>query len=427
MRWPDIFWGAKKRREDTSPEPAAKPASTVTPTTAIKPEPASETSTKTEEPAPSSSNPALRPAVRANKPVVLSTTPTPIPIATEEDPLKVFARANSIRLAKKADQVVSSSETTPTAAPEPIVSGPAPTESPREPIAEAIPSPESSSGPAVSSIAGRRKAKLTDVARIIPASDSTESDPEPPSAVSPPAFTVAVPVGNITQPEDVPKTSDAPVDKPTESSETKAPESVHVEHAPSTPQPEVKPDAPAPDQTPKSETPLPSTPFEHLPAKTPEKKEFLLVNGERIFGHVLSETPDTIYLDHGTLGVLTLPRSQIAAHPVEIILINGDRIVGDIMAETADNLYVRHASLGMLTVPRAQRSTRVVEAILKDGDRILGEVLAETENFTVIRSATLGTVPVPHDKIAMLNRKLEQITLKALPTAAPALEDKSKP
>jgi RNase P/RNase MRP subunit p29 len=189
--------------------------------------------------------------------------------------------------------------------------------------------------------------------------------------------------------------------------------------------PEKAPE-PAPDQTPKSETPLPSTPFEHLPAKAPEKKEFLLVNGERIFGNVLSETPDTIYLDHGTLGVLTLPRTQIAARPVEIILINGDRIVGDIMAETADNLYVRHASLGMLTVPRAQRSTRVVEVILKDGDRILGEVLAETENFTVIRSATLGTVPVPHDKISMLNRKLEQVTLKSLPTAATALEDKPK-
>jgi len=75
----------------------------------------------------------------------------------------------------------------------------------------------------------------------------------------------------------------------------------------------------------------------------------------------------------------------------------------------------------MLTVPRAQRSARVVEAILKDGDRILGEVLAETEAFTVIRSATLGTVTVPHDKVSMLNRKVEQIELKAL---APALEDK---
>jgi RNase P/RNase MRP subunit p29 len=132
-----------------------------------------------------------------------------------------------------------------------------------------------------------------------------------------------------------------------------------------------------------------------------------------------------VYLNHETLGVLTLPRSQIATRPVEIILINGDRIVGDIMAETADSLYVRHASLGMLTVPRSQRSTRVVEAILKDGDRILGEVLAETENFTVIRSATLGTVPVPHNKVAMLNRKVEQISLKAV-TTAPAIEDKPK-
>ncbi len=93
------------------------------------------------------------------------------------------------------------------------------------------------------------------------------------------------------------------------------------------------------------------------------------------------------------------------------------------MAETADTLYVRHASLGMLTVPRAQRSTRVVEAILKDGDRILGEVLTETDAFTVIRSATLGTITVPHNKISMLNRKIEQVELKALP--APELKDKS--
>jgi RNase P/RNase MRP subunit p29 len=79
----------------------------------------------------------------------------------------------------------------------------------------------------------------------------------------------------------------------------------------------------------------------------------------------------------------------------------------------------------MLTVPRAQRSTRVVEAILKDGDRILGEVLAETDKVTVIRSATLGTVSVPHDQVAMLNRKAEQLGLKALPTAVVALPDKA--
>jgi RNase P/RNase MRP subunit p29 len=154
-----------------------------------------------------------------------------------------------------------------------------------------------------------------------------------------------------------------------------------------------------------------------------EKREFVLANGERILGHVLSETPQTIYLDHGTLGVLTLPRSQVAAKPIEVILINGDRIVGDLIAETPECLYIKHASLGMVTVPHNQRSTRVVEAILKDGDRILGEVLAETDNFTVIRSATLGTVAVQHDQVAMLNRKIEQMQLRALPSA-PALEDK---
>ena len=141
-------------------------------------------------------------------------------------------------------------------------------------------------------------------------------------------------------------------------------------------------------------------------------------------GTVLSETPEAVYVEHGALGVLTIPRTQIAKRLVEIILMNGDRIVGDIMAETADTLYVRHASLGMLTVPRAQRSTRVVEAILKDGDRILGEVLTETDTFTVIRSATLGTITVPHGKIAMLNRKIEQIEMKALPPPAPELKDK---
>jgi len=44
--------------------------------------------------------------------------------------------------------------------------------------------------------------------------------------------------------------------------------------------------------------------------------------------------------------------------------------------------------------------------------------------LTVIRSATLGTVAVPHNKVAMLNRKIEQIELKSLPATAPAIEDK---
>jgi RNase P/RNase MRP subunit p29 len=463
MRWPDIFFRARKRRDEQppafkpSPEPAAKLASSVVPTTAIKPAstasdappPTNPDPAKTEEPRlsppPGSSGPALRPAAHASKPVVLSTTPAITPISTEEDPMKVFARANSIRLAKKADQAVSSSEPTPPAASESMASVSTPVEAPKEPVAEAdaIPkaelSPSPSDASSTSATTGRRKAKLTDLARIIPDSGSTEPEPapEPPSAVSPPAFTVEVPVGTVTQP--------VGEEKPPAPIEAKALEPAPPEHAPNAPEPEKQPEVPAPEKAPetasqentgpasnppapdqasKSDSPHPSMPFEHLPAKAAEKKEFLLVNGERILGHVLSETPDTIYLDHGTLGVLTLPRSQIAARPIEIILINGDRIVGDIMAETPENIYVRHASLGMLTVPRAQRSARVVEAILKDGDRILGEVLAETENFTVIRSATLGTVPVPHDKIAMLNRKLEQVTLKALPNAATALEDK---
>jgi RNase P/RNase MRP subunit p29 len=173
-------------------------------------------------------------------------------------------------------------------------------------------------------------------------------------------------------------------------------------------------------------TPAPALPVTQLstPETPREKREFHLANGERVAGVVLSETPDVVLIEHPSLGVISVPRNQIAKRLVEIILINGDRIVGDIMAETADTLYVRHASLGMLTVPRAQRSTRVVEAILKDGDRILGEVLTETDSFTVIRSATLGTITVPHSKISMLNRKIEQIELKALPPPPPEIKDK---
>lgn len=239
----------------------------------------------------------------------------------------------------------------------------------------------------------RRKAKLSDVARRVAPSQPDEPESVPvrdkADTVIPPAFPVAVATGSLTQPE-------PPL----------------VEAAP-----------PVTEKQPLQE---PGTiPLEHLSPQggAKDKKEFLLTNGERILGHILSENAEAIYLDHDTLGVLTLPRDQIAQHPVEIILINGDRIVGDIMAETPDIIYIRHASLGILTVPRAQRSTRVVEAILKDGDRILGEVLAETENFTVIRSASLGTIAVPHNKVALLNRKIEQVELRALP---PALEDKPK-
>jgi RNase P/RNase MRP subunit p29 len=234
------------------------------------------------------------------------------------------------------------------------------------------------------------------------------SDPVP-GAVVPPAFPVSVDAGTVLESSAEKKAgqlSDVPpgAAKDAPSSNTAR---VHLDHA-------------------TTSSPAPSTAIEprKAPGDSREKKEFILANGERILGHVLSETPQTIYLDHGTLGVLTLPRSQIAAKPIEVILINGDRIVGDLIAETPECLYIKHASLGMVTVPHSQRSSRVVEAILKDGDRILGEVLAETDNFTVIRSATLGTVAVQHEQVAMLNRKIEQMQLRALPGAAPALEDK---
>jgi RNase P/RNase MRP subunit p29 len=341
----------------------------------------------------------------------------------------------------------------------------------------------------------RRKAKMTELARIVLPPKREESDPPPaPSesspTVVPPAFPVAAMTARAGHPaaegrETAKASSPPPFESPARekiTAEEKPLGAAHGTHAdgshrgempppgvaseaakPASPEapsalapvpvaetkpattslpdlsdsPKIDPEAHRPEP---SATPLPKVdPEAHkpdAPAKTvplheispspgaPEKREFHLANGERVAGTVLSETPEAVYLDHGTLGVLTIPRANIAKRLVEIILINGDRIVGDIMAETADTLYVRHASLGMLTVPRAQRSTRVVEAILKDGDRILGEVLTETDTFTVIRSATLGTVTVPHDKVSMLNRKVEQIELKALPPPAPEIKDK---
>ncbi len=240
-----------------------------------------------------------------------------------------------------------------------------------------------------------------------------------PTIVVPPAAPIA-PVSEAKPIEPLLHTDDAPRVDP----EAHQP-------APSTPpEPKLDPEAHKPEITVEEIKPAQAIPVEPVqipPASAaalrtspapPEKREFHLANGERVSGIVISESPDAIYIEHGTLGVVTIPRANIAKRLVEIILVNGDRIVGDILAETADTLYVKHASLGMLTVPRAARSTRVVEAILKDGDRILGEVLTETDTFTVIRSASLGTITVPHSKLAMLNRKVEQIELKALPPVA---------
>ena len=288
----------------------------------------------------------------------------------------------------------------------------------------------------------RQRAKLTEDARQLPVPESeaakpvaepVEERPEAPktdaAAVVPSAFPISVETGSVLdKPSGPSMVATAPAtDKPSAISlEASAP----AEQPPTEPQPEVAaiPDNPASRETARVHlahaTSGPPATLEPAKTDTRERTEFVLANGERIFGHVLSETPQTIYLDHGTLGVLTLPRSQIATKPIEVILINGDRIVGDLIAETPDCLYIKHASLGMVTVPHGQRSSRVVEAILKDGDRILGEVLAETDNFTVIRSATLGTVAVQHEQVAMLNRKIEQMQLRALPSSAPVLEDK---
>jgi RNase P/RNase MRP subunit p29 len=308
----------------------------------------------------------------------------------------------------------------------------------------------------------RQRAKLTEDARILPKSEPAPEEKQAPTesakkidepaasenkpahaAVVPAAFPVAVETGSVMDKAEDKK------DGITPPAEIKSPEEKPVEakavEVQTTPvESPVDPASAKPESTASAATPpsretthvhlgdttpgSPSTTLESAKTGTDsrEKQEFILANGERIFGHILSETPQTIYLDHGTLGVLTLPRSQIAKKPIEVILINGDRIVGDLIAETPECLYIKHASLGMLTVPHGQRSTRVVEAIMKDGDRILGEVLAETDNFTVIRSATLGTVAVQHEQVAMLNRKIEQMQLRTLPPSAPALGDKPK-
>jgi RNase P/RNase MRP subunit p29 len=251
--------------------------------------------------------------------------------------------------------------------------------------------------------------------------------PEPPELVEPVLIESPAPTPpNIAEP--LPETAPHIVEPPIVDPETHRPEPAVASAL------QLDPEAPketpvAAPEPPKAEVapaepvtvePTPEPGKELVPVK--EKREFHLTNGEKVAGVVLSETPEAVYIEHGTLGVVTIPRNEIAKRLVEIILINGDRIVGDIMAETADMIYVRHASLGMLSVPRTQRSVRVVEAILTDGDRILGEILTETDTFTVIKSATLGTVTVPHNKVAMLNRKIEQIELKALPMSMPVPE-----
>ena len=397
----------------------------------------------------------------------------------EADSLRALTRSGGVLLVKRPTDILPVVRVIPKSEDIPKSELPEPPAITEEKKDDPIPKPStatSSLPPGVTIF--RRKTKMADVARIVlpskheePVSPPPESSAPSPAAIVPPSFPVTVATGTIIGASTAESSSSIPeVEQPSPSAETpsntqepptsstttspvqqeeKPPESPAVEtpppvSAPIVAEPEKKQDLPPPNPIaeekpaePKSE-PVPeqskAPPFVpptatppsavNLPVSSREKQEFLLSNGERILGRILSETADTLFINHETLGVLTIPREQIAKRLIEIILINGDRIVGDVIAETPECIYVRHASLGMLTVPHKQRSTRVVEAILKDGDRILGEVLAETENFTVIRSATLGTVAVQHTQVAMLNRKIEQIQLKALPPAAPAIENK---
>ena len=328
------------------------------------------------------------------KPEVKNITPEPPPVEPKSEPAIPEAKT----------------EVLPPEKPEPIAA--------KE---EKIETPEKAPEPPAPVVETKTGSLFPDAPKVDPQAHQPEpgADLEPrvdPEAHKPLVEPVPVIIPEIAKPEPAPEPKIEAHQPPVEPVPIIVPKIAKPETAPapiaeSKPESKIEPEV----QPPAAEV--------NAPVVTRERKEFHLTNGERVAGFVVSETPEAVYLEHGTLGIVTVPRAQIAKRLVEIILINGDRIVGDIMAETADTLYVRHASLGMLTVPRAQRSTRVVEAILKDGDRILGEVLTETADFTVIRSATLGTITVPHNKIQMLNRKVEQIELKALP--APALPDKA--
>ena len=423
MRWPDIFFKSRKPKlPETSPGTSASKATLRMP--------------------------GISELEKSVDPAAAKSTEKTQPDKITAESLRALSESGHIRFKSPEPKAPSQGSAITTK----LTVPPLAASSPVSPVTGALPSDITASG----NVSFRRRAKMADVARVLPdkiedaapkAPPSPETKPleTPSAAVIPAAFSVAVAAGSVIEnkAEEEAKT-DASV------SESRS-ASVLAEKTDSTPSTAFKPgeepplsiETPAPSKAFDFSTSLKDTTRVTLPAsvttsaapspsstsiepvkpssESREKREFVLANGERILGHILSETADTIYLDHLTLGVLTLPRAQIAKKPIEVILINGDRVVGDLIAETSECMYIRHASLGMLTVPHGQRSTRVVEAILKDGDRILGEVLAETENFTVIRSATLGTVAVQHEQVAMLNRKIEQMQLRALPS--PALED----
>jgi RNase P/RNase MRP subunit p29 len=473
MRWPEIFFKAKP-----APARAGDPAKTAAPpTTGSEP---GGVPTPVPAPAPpataAESGPVKGPTGTTRLPITQVKLP-PAPVhpgagddevireMEEADTLRTMTRSGGVRLVKlnfaapipPGAQV--SSDPDGEGSRGPAASAATPDLAiPREPAADGA------SGHPAGVTIFRRKTKIADVARIVlpprrdemgpPASkSSSEAEPAgmtPADARATQHSSVADLAPPIAAPgADSPKREAVPF--------APAPEKVSDPAATSVPPMESKPadgrsamavgqnSGPLREENPASAAaarrepikPEPATAVSPAPemaapaprpttalAETREKREFVLSNGERILGHILSETPDAIYVEHGTLGVLTIPRAQIAQHPIEVILVNGDRIVGDVIAETSDALFVRHASLGILTIPHKQRSARVVEAILKDGDRILGEVLGETESVTVIRSATLGTVSVPHHRVAMLNKRAEEIQMKSLPPTAPQVEDK---
>lgn len=160
--------------------------------------------------------------------------------------------------------------------------------------------------------------------------------------------------------------------------------------------------------------PEPTTATSTPVAGTELQREFMLNNGERISGRVVSETAETVYLHNDALGVLTISKGQLAQKLREVILLNGDRIVGDVIAENAEFIYIRNASLGTLTIPKAHSSQKVIEVILRNGDRVVGELITETDELVLIKSATLGTVSVGRKAIEMVNRRLEHHPIKPL-------------
>jgi hypothetical protein len=181
-----------------------------------------------------------------------------------------------------------------------------------------------------------------------------------------------------------------------------------------------KPTAP-PNLAPSAPLAPAETPLHLIVPKPPTSlgtREFVLKNGERVSGTVISETTEAIYLKSETMGTLTLSRAQISDRLAEIILINGDRVVGEIISETPEFVYLRNTSLGTLTIPRAHIGRRVAEAVLHNGDRIVGEMISDTAELLLMKSAALGTLTVLRSGVQQLSLRREVRDLEPLPAPA---------